>query len=64
MLRFFRVSANPVCNGFEANVMKACRDHPGRPVVAVLGLLHCNGVADIIRSSAGFRGVVRAGGEE
>lgn len=34
--------------------MKACRDHPGRPVVAVLGLLHCNGVADIIRNSAAF----------
>ncbi|CAM9188597.1 unnamed protein product, partial [Hapterophycus canaliculatus] len=30
------------------NVMKACQDHPGRPVVAVLGLLHCNGVADLI----------------
>eukprot|EP00752_Nemacystus_decipiens_P015680 g13994.t1 len=46
------------------NVLKACRAHPGRPVVAVLGLLHCNGVADILRNSDGFRGaVVAAGGE-
>lgn len=46
------------------NVLKACRAHPGRPVVAVLGLLHCNGVADILRNSDGFRGAVfGAGGE-
>ncbi len=44
------------------NVLKACREHPGRPVVAVLGLLHCNGVADILRNSEGFKSVVGAGG--
>lgn len=31
------------------SIIKACREHPGRPVVAVLGLLHCNGVADQLR---------------
>lgn len=31
------------------SIIKACREHPGRPVVAVLGLLHCNGVADNLR---------------
>lgn len=40
------------------NVLKACRQNPGRPVVAVLGLLHCNGVADILRNSDDFRGAV------
>ncbi|CBJ28745.1 conserved unknown protein [Ectocarpus siliculosus] len=64
MLRFFRLVIKERDDVLADNVMKACRDHPGRPVVAVLGLLHCNGVADIIRSSAGFRGVVRAGREE
>ncbi|CAM9810725.1 unnamed protein product [Ectocarpus sp. 4 AP-2014] len=64
MLRFFRLVIKERDDVLADNVMKACRDHPGRPVVAVLGLLHCNGVADIIRSSAGFRGVVRAGSEE
>lgn len=46
------------------NVLKACRAHPGRPVVAVLGLLHCNGVANILRNSDGFRGAVEGAGGE
>lgn len=39
-----------------ASIAKACRDHPGRPVVAVLGLLHCNGVAEILRNSPSISG--------
>lgn len=46
------------------NVIKTCKDYPGRPVVAVLGLLHCNGVAEILRNSAGFRTVAMVGAEE
>ncbi|KAG5175776.1 hypothetical protein JKP88DRAFT_337543 [Tribonema minus] len=31
-------------------IQEAARAHPGEPVVAVLGLLHCNGVAQLLRS--------------
>eukprot|EP00903_Cladosiphon_okamuranus_P011281 g10637.t2 len=64
MLRFFRLVIKERDDVLAENVLKACRSHPGRPVVAVLGLLHCNGVADILRNSDGFRGAATAAGGE
>ncbi|CAM9236319.1 unnamed protein product [Scytosiphon promiscuus] len=64
MLRFFRLVIKERDDVLAENVLKACEDNPGRPVVAVLGLLHCNGVADLIRNSPAFEGVLGEGSKD
>ncbi|CAN0262263.1 unnamed protein product [Discosporangium mesarthrocarpum] len=48
-LRFFRLVIKERDAFLAESIRGACRECPGQPVVAVLGLLHCNGVAETLR---------------
>jgi len=47
--RFFRLVIAERDAYLASSIKDACQRHPGKPVVAVLGLLHCNGVAENLR---------------